>query len=134
MGHPTAMSAHHAQDAIILGGAPAGFCAARMLGCSGRYTLVLDAAQSRNRFASPIHGVLGPKGLDPASLPERGRAEIRSNGIEHRRAEGRAATRRAGILDGENLSARVRLHTRGITAFGANLASMERPGARLSMR
>ncbi len=108
---------------------PPGFCATRMLGCSRRYTLVLDAAQSRNRFACPIHGVLGPKGLDPASLLERGRAEIRSKGIEHRRAEGRAATRRAGILDGKTLSARVRLHTRGITVLEVNLASTEWPGA-----
>lgn len=68
-------------DAVVIGGGVAGLSAAQMLGRSRRRTLVIDAGEPRNRFASHMHGVLGHDGADPMALLERGRAEASGYGI-----------------------------------------------------
>ncbi len=71
---------------------------------------MLDAARPRNRFASHMHGVLGNEGVDPATLLERGRAEIASHGVEYQLAAAHEVTGAAHglevILEGAALSTR----------------------------
>lgn len=69
-------------DAIIVGGGAAGLSAAQALGRSLRRTLVIDAGEPRNRFASRMHNVLGNDGVTPADLLERGRSEAAAYGVE----------------------------------------------------
>ena len=71
-------------DVIVVGGGPAGFSAALMLGRARRRVLVVDAGEPRNRFAAHMHGVLGHEGLEPAELLRRGREEVRGYGVEVR--------------------------------------------------
>lgn len=68
-------------DAIIIGGSIAGLSAAQMLGRARRRTLVIDAGEPRNRFASHMHGVLGLDGTPPADVLARGRAEAEQYGV-----------------------------------------------------
>ncbi|MBN9178114.1 MAG: methyltransferase domain-containing protein [Microbacterium sp.] len=68
-------------DAVIVGGGVAGLSAAQMLGRARRRTLVIDAAQPRNRFSAHMHGVLGHDGIDPGELLEKGRTEARRYGV-----------------------------------------------------
>ena len=69
-------------DAIVIGASAAGLSAAQMLGRSRRRTLVIDAGQPRNRFATHMHGVLGNDGTPPADLIARGRDELTRYGVE----------------------------------------------------
>ncbi|UTX52818.1 NAD(P)/FAD-dependent oxidoreductase [Leucobacter aridicollis] len=69
-------------DAIVIGAGAAGLSAAQALGRSIRRTLVIDAGQPRNRFASHMHNVLGLDGTPPLELLERGRREARTYGVE----------------------------------------------------
>lgn len=74
----------HLWDTIVIGGGAAGLSAAQMLGRSRRRTLVIDAGQPRNRFASHMHGILGHDGLDPAELLASGRRELERYDVEVR--------------------------------------------------
>ncbi len=67
-------------DSIIIGGGPAGLSAALALGRSRRRTIIIDAGQPRNRFASHMHTVLGQEGTPPEELLARGRAEVAQYG------------------------------------------------------
>jgi len=78
--------APQAWDAIIVGGGAAGLSAAQTLGRSLRRTLVIDAAEPRNRFAAHMHNVLGHDGVEPGTLLRRGRAEAARYGVEFREA------------------------------------------------
>lgn len=69
-------------DVIVIGGGSAGLSAALQLGRAGRRVLVIDAGESRNRFAEHMHGVLGSDGLSPLEYLERGREEVRRYGVE----------------------------------------------------
>ncbi|TLP94258.1 NAD(P)/FAD-dependent oxidoreductase [Nesterenkonia salmonea] len=67
-------------DSIIIGGGPAGLSAALSLGRSLRRTVIIDAGQPRNRFASHMHTVLGMEGIPPQDLLDRGRRELAEYG------------------------------------------------------
>lgn len=67
-------------DSIIIGGGPAGLSAALAMGRALRRTLIIDAGQPRNRFASHMHSVLGQEGTPPEDLLARGRAEVTQYG------------------------------------------------------
>lgn len=77
---------HTTWDAIIIGGGAAGLSAAQTLGRSLRRTLVLDAAEPRNRFADHMHNVLGFDGVPPGELLTLGRAQAAAYGVEFRSA------------------------------------------------
>lgn len=83
-------------DAIVIGGSAAGLSAAQALGRSLRRTLVIDAGEPRNRFASHMHNLLGHDGSSPEQLVARGRAEAEAYGVVFRSGSVRA------VRDGAN--------------------------------
>lgn len=84
-------------DVVVIGGGAAGLSAALMVGRSLRSVLVVDAGETRNRFAAEMHGVLGNEGTSPADLVARGRVEVEQYGVQFA-AERVAAV--AGPADG----------------------------------
>jgi thioredoxin reductase len=74
------------EDAIIVGGGPAGLAAALTLGRSRRRVLVLDDGQGRNAPAAAVHNLLGHDGTPPEELRRLGRAQLaRYPGVRFRR-------------------------------------------------
>src|SRR5215207_6382310 len=69
-------------DALIVGGGPAGLSAALMLGRSCRRVVVIDAGHPRNVAARELHGFLGRDGLPPHDLLRDGRNEIAKYEVE----------------------------------------------------
>jgi thioredoxin reductase len=63
-------------DVIIIGGSFAGLAAALQLGRASRLTLVIDAGEPRNRFASHAHGLLGQDGVPPQAILDNARAQL----------------------------------------------------------
>jgi thioredoxin reductase len=63
-------------DAIIVGGGPAGLAAALTLGRSRRRVLLLDAGQGRNAPAAAVHNLLTHDGTPPAQLRRIGREQL----------------------------------------------------------
>lgn len=55
-------------DALVVGGGPAGLSAATWLGRYQRMTLVVDAAEHRNRFTDQVHGYLTRDPIAPQEL------------------------------------------------------------------
>ncbi|KUG57731.1 NAD(P)/FAD-dependent oxidoreductase [Nesterenkonia jeotgali] len=112
-------------DAIIIGGGVAGLSAAQSLGRALRRTLILDAAEPRNRFAGHMHNVLGHDGTPPAELVARGLAEAQRYGVErltagvHRVRDSTRADSMEGTGARElvvTLDSGVRLFTRSVIA------------------
>jgi thioredoxin reductase len=74
-------------DAIIVGGGPAGLAAALTLGRSRRSVLLLDAGQGRNAPAAAVHNLLAHDGTPPAQLRRIGREQLaRYPGVQLREA------------------------------------------------
>lgn len=64
------------EDAVVIGGGPAGLAAALWLGRYRRRTLVIDAGDMRNRFAHASHGYLGSDGWEPEQIRDAARADV----------------------------------------------------------
>jgi thioredoxin reductase len=74
-------------DAIIVGGGPAGLAAALTLGRSRRSVLLVDAGQGRNAPAAAVHNLLAHDGTPPAELRRIGREQLaRYPGVQLREA------------------------------------------------
>jgi thioredoxin reductase len=74
-------------DAIIVGGGPAGLAAALTLGRSRRSVLLVDAGHGRNAPAAAVHNLLAHDGTPPAELRRIGRAQLaRYPGVQLREA------------------------------------------------
>src|SRR5690349_22937887 len=67
-------------DVVVIGGGAAGLNGALMLARSRRSVVVIDSGAPRNATAEGVHGLLGHDGVPPATLLERGRAEVRQYG------------------------------------------------------
>ncbi len=70
-----------AADVAIVGGGPAGLCAALWLARALHETVVIDSGDPRNWATRGIHGYLGLHGIRPAKLRKRGRDECRQYGV-----------------------------------------------------
>ena len=64
------------EDAVVIGGGPAGLAAALWLGRYRRRTVVIDGGEGRNRFAYAAHGYLGSDGWNPEKIRDAGRADV----------------------------------------------------------
>jgi thioredoxin reductase len=63
-------------DAVIVGGGPAGMAAALALGRVHRTVLMIDAGEGRNARADNVHNFLTRDGTPPAELRDLGREEL----------------------------------------------------------
>lgn len=116
-------------DAIIIGGSFAGLATATYAGRARLDTLVVDAGQPRNRFASHSHGFLTHDGSVPGDILATARAQVMAY-PSVRFVEGRAASATAsedgfvvGLASGETLAAR-----RLVLAYGLRDELPEIPG------
>lgn len=64
------------EDAIVVGGGPAGLAAALWLARYRRKVTVVDGGQYRNRWTEQAHGYLGLDPITPLELRERGRRDL----------------------------------------------------------
>jgi thioredoxin reductase len=64
------------EDAIVVGGGPAGLAAALTLGRSRRSVLLVDAGEGRNAPAAAVHNMLAQDGTPPAVLRQVGREQL----------------------------------------------------------
>jgi thioredoxin reductase len=67
-------------DVVVVGGGVAGLSGALLRARSRRSVLVVDAGEPRNAAAAGVHGLLSRDGINPLTLLELGRAEVRSYG------------------------------------------------------
>lgn len=63
-------------DAIVIGGGPAGLAAATWLGRYRRRVLLVDGGEPRNRWVDEVHGYLGFDPAEPSVLRERARRDL----------------------------------------------------------
>ncbi|GAB3479094.1 NAD(P)/FAD-dependent oxidoreductase [Amycolatopsis cihanbeyliensis] len=98
-------------DVVVVGGGAAGLNGALMLARARRSVVVIDAGAPRNAPAAGVHGLLAQDGTPPATLLERGRAEVRRYG-------------------GDVVSGEVGTVLRGDTGFTVALADGRRVRAR----
>lgn len=94
------------EDAIVVGGGPAGLAAAGWLARYRRKVLVIDSGAYRNRWTEGVHGYLGLDPVPPAQLLERGRRQLLAYPTASWRAGTATAARRldegfAVDVDGE---------------------------------
>jgi thioredoxin reductase len=68
---------HPDYDVVVVGGGPAGLAAATWLGRYRRRTLLVDAAEQRNRWTERVHGYLGSDPVPPGELLARVRRDLR---------------------------------------------------------
>lgn len=73
-----ALSVPAMHDVCIVGAGPAGLNAALVLGRCGRDVVVFDSGQPRNRVSRGLHGYLTRDGVEPLSLRELGRNELKN--------------------------------------------------------
>ncbi len=64
------------QDAIIVGGGPAGLSAALILGRARKHVLIIDEELPRNRVTQESHGFLTRDGITPADFRQIAREQI----------------------------------------------------------
>lgn len=64
------------EDAVVIGGGPAGLAAALWLGRYRRRTVVIDGGDVRNRFAHASHGYLGSDGWEPERIRDAAQADV----------------------------------------------------------
>ena len=106
-------------DAIIVGGGPAGLSAALILGRCRRRVLVCDAGNPRNAASHGLHGFLTRDGIPPGDFLGIGRRQLSRYGVEFRKAEVVAASRRAGrfvlrLKNGSRLVSRMLVLATGV--------------------
>ena len=106
-------------DVVVIGGGAAGLNGALMLARSRRSVVVIDSGAPRNAPADGVHGLLGHDGVPPATLLERGRAEVRQYGGQIVRGEVVGASSVDGdfavtLADGRAVSARRLVVTTGL--------------------
>jgi thioredoxin reductase len=99
------------RDVVVVGGGPAGFAAAVVLGRALRSVLVVDAGEPRNARAEGVHNFLTRESLSPSDLLAAGRADAESYGVEFRTGTvsavtGTAPEFRVELVDGTTVSAR----------------------------
>src|SRR5204863_7575754 len=68
-------------DVIVVGGGPAGLCAALVLGRCRRRVLVCDSGRPRNARSQAMHGYLTRDGIKPPDFITLGRAELEPYGV-----------------------------------------------------
>lgn len=101
------------EDAVVIGGGPAGLAAALWLGRYRRRTVVLDGGDVRNRFAHASHGYLGSDGWEPERIRDAARADVaRYDSVRRVDTNVRAVSRtgdgfRVATDDGEFVSRRL---------------------------
>jgi thioredoxin reductase len=106
-------------DVVVIGGGAAGLNGALMLARSRRSVVVIDSGAPRNAPADGVHGLLGHDGVPPATLLERGRAEVRHYGGQIARGEVVGASSlddefAVTLADGRAVTARRLLVTTGL--------------------
>jgi thioredoxin reductase len=85
-------------DVAVIGGGPAGLCAALILGRSRRRVVVFDHGRPRNLAATAVHGYLGLDGVSPLELRQRGRSDCEQYGVQFVDDEVTSAERRGECL------------------------------------
>ena len=99
-------------DAIVIGGGPAGLSAALYLGRSRRRTLLVDAGKPRNLSSAAAHGVFTRDGTPPAELLAEARRQLAAYPmvrLRHAEAVSAETLKRGFVVrlsDGENVHAR----------------------------
>ena len=73
---------HKPYDVAVVGGGPAGLCAALWLARYLHKVVVVDSGDPRNRETRGINGYLAQDGLRPPELRALGRAECAKYGVE----------------------------------------------------
>jgi thioredoxin reductase len=108
-------------DAIVVGGGPAGLAAALTLGRARRDVLLLDAGPGRNAPAAAVHNLLAHDGTPPEELRRIGREQLaRYPTVRLRQATVEAAHAlgdegfRLGLGDGDTVEARRLLLATGL--------------------
>jgi thioredoxin reductase len=108
-------------DAIIVGGGPAGLAAALTLGRGRRRVLLLDAGEGRNAPADAVHNLLAHDGTPPEELRRIGRGQLaRYGSVRFREARVDRAQALAGggfrleLAGGEGVEARRLLLATGL--------------------
>lgn len=118
-------------DVVIVGAGPAGLSAAIVLGRCRRQVVVCDSAEYRNACSQAMHAFIGRDGTAPASLRERGRAELASYPtVELRDIAVRTATRtpigfRIELADGPGIHCRLLLLATGVVDELPALAGLD---------
>ncbi|MEY4940672.1 MAG: hypothetical protein RIQ93_2407 [Verrucomicrobiota bacterium] len=107
------------QDAIIIGGGPAGLSAALVLARCRRTVLIVDSGQPRNGASRALHGYLTRDGVSPLDLRRLGREELEKYpGVEFQETTVTDARRMEGgfeltLLDGRSVAAQLLLLATG---------------------
>lgn len=106
-------------DVLVVGGGAAGLNAGLVLGRSRRTVAVVDAGEQRNAPATGVHGLFAREGTPPATLLDRGRAEVRQYGGHVVRGSVTGVTRDVDgfvvtLADGRTTRARRLLVTTGL--------------------
>ncbi len=109
-------------DVTIVGGGPAGLCAAITLGRACRRVVIFDHGKPRNHASQGVHCFLGLDGLLPAEIRKRGLREAASYGATYHNAEVLSI---ACLTNSPEAPARFRVHTadRDVTARAILLAT-----------
>ena len=69
-----------AYDVIIVGGGPAGFSTALIMGRCRRKVLICDTGEPRNVASHSLHGFLTRDGIEPAEFLQIGLEQLRPYG------------------------------------------------------
>jgi thioredoxin reductase len=107
-------------DVAVIGGGAAGLSAALVLSRARRKVAVVDAGNPRNAPAAHLHGYLSRDGFSPGDLLRCGRKEVQHYGgefvdgtVTDLAGDDRSGFR-AGLADGQRISARRLLITTGL--------------------
>jgi thioredoxin reductase len=119
-------------DVIIVGGGPAGWSAALVLGRCRRRVLVLDSRRYRNAASHALHAFITRDGTPPAEFLQLAREDaLRYPGVQHRAATAVDARRvqqgfEVVLDDGRGISARKILLATGVVDELPKLDALQR--------